>query len=450
MLCFEKTFINPRSTAVAVSGGPDSMALALLAADWAREQGITLTALTVDHGLRQESAHEARQVGQWLAARNIPHQILIWEGPKPAANVQAVARQARYDLLTLWCRTNDVPVLLLGHHAGDQIETFLLRLGRGSGLRGLSAMRPATEYNDIKILRPLLQVAKEDLQGFLTAQQQPWLKDPGNTSPRFARTAVRHLAAQLPAAGISPHRVLLAIDNLQRASTALDQLVADRLRAAATLHPQGYASASISVLDVPEELALRALAALVCTISGTQETPRLNSLQRTYRVLREQSVARLTLHGCLVWRQGNTLLVMREPAALPTAPLPVTDGMLWDNRFRVSWPAIARVAPDHPLTAAPLTPAPLLIAPLGATGWAQIKPLLSPVAAASSSTAPHSSLPFPVRLGLPALWQQNKIVSVCSLHPFMPQMKTQNCTVVFMPFGHPPVCNPAPFTYIQE
>jgi tRNA(Ile)-lysidine synthase len=187
------------AAAVAVSGGADSLALTLLMRDWAAAHGVALTALTVDHGLRPESTAEARQVGAWLAARGISHQVLAWDGDKPTANIQATARQARYDLLTSWCRARGAPVLLLGHHADDQIETFLLRLGRGSGLRGLSAMRAIEKRNDIMVLRPFLATPKQALLETLRTCGQPWLDDPSNFDMRFRRSHVRALAAQLPA-----------------------------------------------------------------------------------------------------------------------------------------------------------------------------------------------------------------------------------------------------------
>ncbi|HZD25370.1 MAG TPA: tRNA lysidine(34) synthetase TilS, partial [Alphaproteobacteria bacterium] len=126
--------------AVAVSGGADSLALALLADGWARRRGGVATALTVDHGLRPEAAAEARRVGRWLAARGIPHRILRWRGDKPATAVQAKARAARYALLADWCRRHGVLHLLTAHHRGDQAETVLMRLAHGSGVDGLAGM----------------------------------------------------------------------------------------------------------------------------------------------------------------------------------------------------------------------------------------------------------------------------------------------------------------------
>jgi tRNA(Ile)-lysidine synthase len=126
--------------AVAVSGGPDSLALVLLAEKWARQRGGQAWALTVDHGLRPESAAEARRVAFWLAARSIAHQILVWTGDKPASGIQEAARDARYRLLAEWCRTHGCLHLVAAHHREDQVETHLIRRRAGSGPDGLAGM----------------------------------------------------------------------------------------------------------------------------------------------------------------------------------------------------------------------------------------------------------------------------------------------------------------------
>ena len=161
--------------AVAVSGGADSMALTLLADDWARKMGGRVTALSIDHGLRPAAADETRQVGVWLAARNIEHHVLTWDGEKPQTGLQASARAARYDLLAQWCRHARVLHLLLAHHLEDQAETFLLRLNRDSGIDGLAAMAAVVEKADMRVLRPLLGVPKARLRATLQSRSQPWV-----------------------------------------------------------------------------------------------------------------------------------------------------------------------------------------------------------------------------------------------------------------------------------
>ena len=144
--------------AVAVSGGPDSMALLVLAADEAQRSGRVLHALTVDHGLRADAGAEARQVGRWAQALGVPHTVLTHTGDAPRASVQAAARGIRYRLMADWCAAHDMAALLVAHTREDQAETFLLRLARGSGVDGLSAMATDTTRNGMRLLRPLLDV----------------------------------------------------------------------------------------------------------------------------------------------------------------------------------------------------------------------------------------------------------------------------------------------------
>jgi tRNA(Ile)-lysidine synthase len=416
--------VDAPSVAVALSGGPDSLALALLAADWAKAHDIPLTTLTVDHRLRPESAAEAAQVAAWMAARSIPHQILTWNAPKPTANLQAAARQARYDLLTGWCRSHSVPVLLLGHHADDQIETFLLRLARGSGLRGLSAMQPDTVCNGIRLVRPLLDIPKQTLRDYLGSLGQPWLEDPSNTDPRFDRSRMRSLAATLPEAGIPAARVLLAIRNLQRANAAIEAMVAERLQKTCTFHPEGFATLTPAAVATPDEVALRTLAAVLQTVGGRAQTGRLAALEGLLTALRQDDATPRTLQGCLAHRNPQTedILFWREPAAVAPPALAV-DGMLWDNRFRIQLNG-CETATD------------IWIGALGTAGWQQIE----------ARCRKQKRLAAVVRLTLPALWQQGRVLAVPQLgwaaHGWEGRYQA-----VFQPFADPTIFKPPALTY---
>ena len=187
--------------AVAVSGGPDSLALCLLAERWAQARGGATVGLIVDHGLRPESAREAGQVAAWLSARGIAQQVLSWQGAKPASGIQAAARAARYELLCAWCRAAGVLHLLTAHHRDDQAETVALRQARGSGADGLAGIAPVRELAGLRLLRPLLTVPKAALTALLAAAGQPWLEDPSNRAAAFARARLRR-DADLDVAGL--------------------------------------------------------------------------------------------------------------------------------------------------------------------------------------------------------------------------------------------------------
>lgn len=322
--------------AVAVSGGADSMALALLAQAWAQARHGEAIALTVDHGLRAEAADEARQVGAWLGARGVAHHVLRWSGAKPSGDVQAAARSARYRLLAEWCRDAGVLHLLLAHHLEDQAETVLLRLGRGSGVDGLAAMAAVTERPEMRLLRPLLTVPRTRLAATLRAAGQEWIEDPSNANPAYARVRLRGLFPALAGEGMTAERLAATARRHGRARAALEHSVAMVAAAHATLHPSGWAELDRAALDGPDETALRLLARLLMVVSGRPYGPRLERLEGLLVALRSGEAGR-SLSGCLIASRDARIRVMREPAAV--AP-PVTvrggDVVLWDGRFRIA------------------------------------------------------------------------------------------------------------------
>ncbi len=189
---------------LAVSGGPDSVALMLLAARWPRRAaGVKITVATVDHGLRENSREEALQVGRWAGALGFDHRLLSWEGPKPTSRVQESARAARYALLCACAREIAREcALVTAHHADDQAETILFRLTRGSGVAGLSGMASVSTRDGVRLLRPLLDVPKAALEAICDEAGHPFFRDPANENTRFARARLRALSATLSAQGL--------------------------------------------------------------------------------------------------------------------------------------------------------------------------------------------------------------------------------------------------------
>ncbi len=331
--------------AVAVSGGADSMALTLLAHEWAQANGSTITALTVDHRLRAESAAEAAQVGAWLARRGIAHRILM-RAPEAggAGGVQASARRARYALLEAWCRANGVLHLLLAHHREDQAETLLLRLARGSGLDGLAAMAEVTERADCRLLRPLLGVPHTRLIATLSLAGQPWIEDPSNHDRAYARVRLRQSAPLLAEAGLTAARLAATAVRLGTARAALETDVATLLAAAIEFHPAGFARLDPARLTrAPADIGRRTLAAVLGAVGGAPFAPRSARLDRLYdEVCQSLSVGR-TLAGCRLLPRRGGLLVCREPAALaPPVAAPPGATVHWDGRFRL------HLAPEAP------------------------------------------------------------------------------------------------------
>lgn len=299
--------------AVAVSGGGDSLALMHLLADWAKARGLPPPlVLSVDHGLRKDSAKDARQVVRWAKDAGLKAHILVAKGARPKADIEAQARAARFALMGAWLRRHRIAALYVGHTVDDQAETFLLRLARGSGLDGLSAMRPLSPFplagfEGHVVVRPMLGLGRAALRGWLTARGLAWLEDPMNQETRFARTRIRNLAAQLAEAGLSPGRIADAADHLARAREALDLVTDAVLARAAQIHPQKGAANEAILLDAkalaaaPREVGLRALASLLMRLSEQDYRPRFEALERLFdRICGRQLGGGATLSGCRI------------------------------------------------------------------------------------------------------------------------------------------------------
>ena len=232
--------IKDEVLAVAVSGGADSLALVLAAAAELKVYGKRVVALTVDHGLRPTSADEATYVAELMRQHGIEHHILVWHKKAHEKISEETARHARYALLREWCAAHQVGCLLTAHHLRDQAETFLLRLQRGSGLEGLCAMREVSIYEGLKILRPLLGVAPEELRAWLTAQNIRWCEDESNADRRYQRNKIRAFLPQLAAqTGITPAKLAAAAHNLQSAESFIAEQVEKTLAQQVEVEPGG-------------------------------------------------------------------------------------------------------------------------------------------------------------------------------------------------------------------
>ncbi len=329
--------------AVACSGGGDSLALAFLADGWAKARGGEITALIVDHRLRPESEREAAEVARTLAAHGVAHRILVCADPPAAANLEEAARRARYRLLEAWCEQHGVLHLLTAHHRDDQAETVLMRLARGSGLDGLGGIAPENTRRACRVLRPLLDVPPERLRATLRALGVAHVEDPMNRDPAFQRVRLRAARTMLAEEGLSADRLVATTAHLRRARAALDTMLAEVLARAVTIDPCGFAELEMpALIAAPEEIGLRALAAVLITVGGADYPPRLESLERLYRELRDGFSGGRTLGGCELLPKPGRVLACREPAAVAASQAVASGGhLLWDGRFMVTLPAEA-------------------------------------------------------------------------------------------------------------
>lgn len=286
--------------AVAVSGGRDSLALAVLAHEWSGARQGRLLALVVDHGLRPESAREARATGERLAILGIEAETLAWTGAKPATRIQQAAREARYRLLFEACRRRGILHLLTAHHADDQAETLVMRAARESGPDGLAGMAALVEHRDARLLRPLLAVPRVRLTATLQTRGIGWIDDPSNEDRRFERVRVRQDGGVAPA----PTGGRAARDH-EVARAALQTL---------EVGPQGVALDQLVVSDLGKEITGRLLGRVVQAVAGGAYPPRRERLERAVARLsqaegggRSGKSRDFTLSGC-------QLMLRRDPA----------------------------------------------------------------------------------------------------------------------------------------
>jgi len=312
--------------AIAVSGGADSMSLALLASDWARQRGGDVLGLIVDHGLRTESATEAGLVVRCLATWAIPCVQLKLGDLRRGPALAERAREARYRTLLDACASRGIVHLLVGHHRADQAETLMLRVLSSSSGRGLAGMAALTETSSVRLLRPLLDFPPAALRAFLRENWVDWVEDPSNRDP--AATRVRLRATHDDPAGTGDGTLALA--HAARAAgmhrTERDRVVAAILSKRASLHPEGYA------VITPGPIEPEALGALLRVITGAPYQPAIERIAELSRHPRP-----ITIGGVRVLpagRMGAGWLLAREPRAIGES-VEARPGAEWDRRFRV-------------------------------------------------------------------------------------------------------------------
>jgi tRNA(Ile)-lysidine synthase len=308
---------------IAVSGGPDSTALMMLAARWraALRRGPELLAVTVDHQLRPESAGEARAVKRLASRLGLRHRTLRWTGDKPVAGLQEAARDARYRLLAAAARGKGATHILTAHTRDDQAETVLMRMARGSGLTGLAGMPRETEVDHVRLMRPLLTVPKARLIATLAAVGMSFVDDPTNRDPRFTRARLRGLLPALAEEGLDTNRLALLARRLRRANETIE-LAVDLAVEALCAEPWPQRGPIVveaqRFFQLPEEVGLRLLARAILQ-AGDEGPVQLAKLEALYEAFRDAAVrsgaARLrrTLAGAQITLTGPRLAVERAP-----------------------------------------------------------------------------------------------------------------------------------------
>jgi len=300
--------------AVAVSGGPDSLSLTFLAKCFSLINQLDVKFYIVDHKLRKNSSSEAKLVSLTLKKFDINCKILTWHGNKPLTNIQALARNKRYSLLT-----NKINYLLLGHHIDDLYENFLIRLLRGSGLKGLTSFGKTSEYkkNGIKILRPLINLEKKELIYLSNKVFNFFVKDPSNLNENFKRIRIRNLMENLKKEGLDKKKLKLTIRNLKDSNQSINFYVKKNIdQNTKFFNKKNAFILNNFFFDQSHEVIFRSLSFLMKLISGKHYVARGKSVNDLIEKIKLNKIStKVTLGGCFVEKINETVLISREKSS---------------------------------------------------------------------------------------------------------------------------------------
>ena len=310
---FAKSLNIHESFVVAVSGGPDSLALAFLAKIYAYKNKIRSKFLIVDHKLRKESTTEAKFVKKILKKHSINSEILTWYGKKPKKNIQSLARNKRYDLLIKKCRKLKIKNLLLGHHQNDLIENFFIRIFRGSGLKGLVSLENKNVISNINFLRPLLYLKKEDLIFISKKVFNFYIKDPSNENEQFLRIKIRKLINELEKNGIDKNKFITTIKNLKYSNNVVNYYVSKNLSNNSFFSlEENKIIFKNDFFQQPHEIIFRGLSESIRVIGKKYYSVRGKKIDKVIDSIKKNNSFKGTLGGCIIEKVNQTVFIRKE------------------------------------------------------------------------------------------------------------------------------------------
>ena len=311
---FEKNINGLDKSLVAVSGGPDSLSLAFLTKCYSIKNSVNFKYALVDHKLRKDSSLEAKKVVQILKKIGINCKILVWKGRKPNSNIQKIARNNRYRLLVKECNRFHAKTILLGHQLNDLHENFFLRMTRGSGLKGLTSLGVNSEISKIKLLRPLIDIPKKDLEKLASIVFKNFIKDPSNKNDEFARIRIRKILEIFSREGLEAKKLNITIKNLKSASNALDFYANKNIRENTIyLKKTKRFFLNNNFFKSPDEVLFRSLTMILRDISGRYYPPRGKKIDRLILLMSSKNKAKkTTLGGCVFEKIQQTVVIYKE------------------------------------------------------------------------------------------------------------------------------------------
>ena len=310
---FEKELRIKEKFAVAVSGGPDSLALAFLSKIYSIKNKLAVKFFIVDHKLRKESSQEAKKVKNLLKALNINSEILTWNGKKPKKNIQSIARKKRYELLFSKCKKYKTNNLLLGHHLDDLYENFFIRIIRGSGLKGLSSLEKTNQISKINLIRPLLAFDKSDLIFISKYVFNFFVVDPSNKDFKYTRVRIRSFIDELKKEGFDKNKLFLTIKNLRGSNQTLLFYVEQNKRLNSFLNQKkNELILNEHFFKNPHEVIFRSLIDSIKIIGGKYNTVRGKKIDNILNKIQNNVLIKETLGGCIIKKLNQTVIISKE------------------------------------------------------------------------------------------------------------------------------------------
>ena len=310
---FESNLPVEEEFIVAVSGGPDSLALSFLAKIYSIKKSVDIKYYIVDHRLRKNSTLEAKLVQKKLKNFSVKLNILTWKGKKPRKNIQSVAREKRYELLTDVAKKYRIQNILLGHHLDDLFENFFIRILRGSGLKGLISLDKETHKDQINLIRPLIKIDKKDLIYISNYIFGSYIKDPSNEDDNFKRVKVRNFLKQLSLEGFDRKKFFLTIKNLKFANENIEFYTKKNLQDNVTILSQkNNIILKENFFSQSNEVVFRSLTEVIKIVGKKYYAVRGKKIDKVIDLINTKSSFKVTLGGCIIKKVNETVILSKE------------------------------------------------------------------------------------------------------------------------------------------
>ena len=310
---FENSLEVKQNFAVAVSGGPDSLALAFLSKIYSIKNKLSPRFYIIDHKLRTESTKEAKKVKKILKKYQINAEILTWKGKKPIKKIQSTARKKRYDLLFNQCDKLGINNILLGHHQDDLIENFFIRMLRGSGLKGLISLDQKSKIKNKQLLRPLLNQKKNDLKLLSKYVFNFYVEDPSNKDEKYLRIVIRKLIDELQKNGLDKDKILNTIKNLKHSNSIVNFYLNENLQKNTFFNAKEKKfTINQKFFEQPYEIIFRSLTIIINLIGNKYHSVRGKKIDNLINNIKNDTQFKGTLGDCIIEKVNHTVIISKE------------------------------------------------------------------------------------------------------------------------------------------